>query len=57
MQREGMDNGRPAARPRARVHMWLYSRLGIQPESGSRALFWIPSRNFTPAQPPTQDPE
>jgi hypothetical protein len=34
-----------------------YSRLGIQPESGSRALFWIPSRNFTPAQPPTQDPE
>ena len=26
-----------------------YPRLGIQPESGSRALFWIPTRNFTPA--------
>ena len=34
------------AQRRARA---CYTRLGIQPESGSRALFWIPTRNFTPA--------
>ena len=32
-----------------RKKQWQNIKRRIQPESGSRALFWIPTRNFTPA--------